>query len=324
MKIDAVITWVDSSDVVWRNKINEYLEKKIDWNNKKESTRFNSINEIEITILSILKFATFIKDIYLVTDSQQPENFLKLKNKAISLGVTLKVIDHKEIFKGHEECLPTFNSRSIASMLHKITNLSERFVIFNDDTFLINKISPDTFFKKDKVVVIGQWDSFYENKIFREFFYKIKNLIKNKPRKKGYKYSQQQGAKLLGFKKYIKRDHTPIPILKSVLNNFFEDNKELLNRNIKYKFRNEKQFLITSLFNHLAIDLNKFYLQKDKKLFYLQSYNYLKVRCKFFFTNTNKKKFMCLQSLEVANLKSLRFILKWIDKKLNSNFAEEL
>jgi len=29
--IDAVITWVDSSDVVWQNQINQYLEKKNSW-----------------------------------------------------------------------------------------------------------------------------------------------------------------------------------------------------------------------------------------------------------------------------------------------------
>jgi hypothetical protein len=34
MKIDAVITWVDSSDDVWKNKINQYLEIK-KWDSKK-------------------------------------------------------------------------------------------------------------------------------------------------------------------------------------------------------------------------------------------------------------------------------------------------
>ncbi|HOD11100.1 MAG TPA: Stealth CR1 domain-containing protein, partial [Flavobacterium sp.] len=56
-EIDAVITWVDGSDDVWRNKINTHLEKKIDWNNKVSSKRYNSIDEIELTIESIIKFA---------------------------------------------------------------------------------------------------------------------------------------------------------------------------------------------------------------------------------------------------------------------------
>lgn len=29
MQIDAVITWVDSSDEIWRDKINQYLENEI-------------------------------------------------------------------------------------------------------------------------------------------------------------------------------------------------------------------------------------------------------------------------------------------------------
>ncbi len=70
--VDAVITWVDSIDVVWQNNINNYLENKIDWNNNKTISAYQSINEIEITIISIIKNAKFIKNIYLqIINSQK-------------------------------------------------------------------------------------------------------------------------------------------------------------------------------------------------------------------------------------------------------------
>ena len=41
--------------------------------------------------------------------------------------------NHKEIFKGYENYLPTFNIRTIETAFHRIRNLSEHFIYFNDD-----------------------------------------------------------------------------------------------------------------------------------------------------------------------------------------------
>lgn len=44
--------------------------------------------------------------------------------------------------------LPTFSARPIALNLHRIEGLTEQFVLFDDDMFLIDKIKPERFFKK--------------------------------------------------------------------------------------------------------------------------------------------------------------------------------
>ena len=44
--VDAVITWVDSTDVVWQNNINKYLENKIDWNNENTINAYHSKCEV--------------------------------------------------------------------------------------------------------------------------------------------------------------------------------------------------------------------------------------------------------------------------------------
>lgn len=319
MEIDAVITWVDSSDEVWRNKINKYLEQKIDWNNKKDSKRYNSINEVEIAITSILKFATFIKNIYVVTDNQSPKNFLKLKNKASGLGVKLELIDHKVLFRGFEEFLPVFNSQTIETMLYRIPNLAEHFVYFNDDFFLINETKSSDFFNDGFPVLRGKWSDFDEDIWYR----KILNSHKKK-RIFSYRYVKEDTAKLLKFDKYFNINHTPYPLRKSTIQHFFEKNPELLEQNIKFRFRHKDQFLLQVLANHIEIKKGTCDLKENLSLFYTHKYGWNKILKKIFRANKSKQLFICLQNLETASKPKLRFLLKWLDKRLDSNFANEL
>ena len=96
--IDAVITWVDGNDKKWQNKINEFKDVKINFNRKQESARYNSIGEIDIAIKSIIKYASFIRNIYLVTDNQEPEFFENLQSLARKKEINLILVDHKVIF----------------------------------------------------------------------------------------------------------------------------------------------------------------------------------------------------------------------------------
>ncbi|MCT4698890.1 stealth family protein [Tenacibaculum haliotis] len=321
MQIDAVLTWVDSSDEVWRNKINQYLDKKIDWKNKKESTRYNSINEIEISITSILKFANFIKNIYVVTDNQKPVNFDKLKIKALALNVNLELIDHKTIFRGYEEYLPTFNSQTIETMLYRIPNLSEHFIYFNDDFFLINKTQSNDFFKNSFPVLRGRWKDFDENVWYQKMLY-----YRKKKRVFSYRHVKEDSAKLIGFDKYFDINHTPYPLRKSTIEKLFDKKPELLERNLKYKFRHKNQFLLQGIVNHIELKNNSCFLKSDLALFYTHRYSWFSILKKVFKSELRGEKvlFLCLQNLENASSIKLKFLLKWIDKKLDSNFVQEL
>lgn len=322
--VDAVITWVDSSDVVWQDKINQHLERKIDWSNKVDSTRYNSINEIEIAILSIIKYAPYIKNIFLVTDNQKPANFNAIQDIAKKNNTHLKIIDHQVIFRDNESYLPTFNSCSIITAVYRIPGLSEHFIIFNDDTFLMSETNKLDFFFDNVPVIRGRWGRFYEDRTVRKLALKLKSIFnKTDDNKTGYKLAQQKSAKLLGFKKYVRRDHTPVSIRKSTLEDYFRSNPDFFDNNIKHRFRDNSQFIISSLSNHLEIKKNTFVLQKNFNLSYFQSYTYLKVMFKLFWFDFDKsKKFMCFQSLELAPKKTLKYILNWIDKKLDTDFNE--
>jgi hypothetical protein len=85
------------------------------------------------------KFAPWVNKIYFVTWGHVPE-WLNLDHPK------LKVVKHSEFIPA--EYLPTFNSNVIEFYFHRIEGLSERFVYFDDDMFLLNRVSPTRFFQK--------------------------------------------------------------------------------------------------------------------------------------------------------------------------------
>jgi len=318
--VDAVITWVNGNDKVWQEKLNKYAEVKIDFRIKEQSVRYNSIGEIDIALKSIIKFAPFLRNIFLVTDNQKPSSFEELKKIAYTNGIALSIVDHKVIFGGYEDYLPSFNSRSISTVLHRIPNLSEHFIIFNDDTFLMRSTKVSDFFINRHPILRGDWKSFYENQILRKLFYKSVSFfgVRKKQNKVGFKKAMQVSAKLAGMTKYIRRFHTPISIRKSTIENFFLKN-DLLVQNIKYRFRNEEQFLIESLATHLEVKNDTYFYTKNTQLTYFRSYKRPKeVKLKLEnFLKDEKKLFVTFQSLEMADKKTLEHILNWIDTRIN-------
>lgn len=320
MDIDVVILWVDSSDLVWRSKINQYLEKKIDWDNKEESTRYNSINEIEISITSVIKNASFVRNIFLITDNQKPKRFDELKELAEENEINLKLIDHKDVFIGYEKYLPTFNNRGIEALMYKIEGLSDHFLYLNDDFFIINKTKPEDFFIDGKPVLRGSWLKYDKDRLSKKIFpNKNKDLS-------AHRYRKEHSAKILGFKKYYNFHHTPYPLRKKTIQKFFDENPDLLEENLKHKFRHKNQFLLQCLINHVEIKNKTCILKKDLSLFYTHKYGWSKILKRVYKADRkdNKTLFMCLQSLETVSKPKLKYLLKWIDKKLNSNFANEL
>jgi hypothetical protein len=325
IKIDAVITWVNGNDKIWQEKINAHSDKKLDFSKKKNKARYNSIGEIDIAIQSIIKFASFVSNIFLVTDNQQPDSFLSLQKLAKDKGINLLLIDHKVIFKGFENYLPTFNSCSIGCMLFKIPNLSEHFIIFNDDTFLMRDTKPNDFFINGYPIIRGKEDLFREDRKLRSIYRKFLALT-NRPVKEktcSFKQFQQTSAKLaFGGKRdsYIRRYHTPVCLRKSTLENFFAHNN-LLENNIKHRFRHKTQFIISSLSEHLEIKQKTFYYRSNTQLTYFRSYKYpILVKLKLYlFLKKKHSLFVTFQSLDMADKNTLSYILNWIEMRLSPN-----
>lgn len=140
--IDIVYTWVDNQDLVWQEKYH-FHKKQYQDNNISvgrfalDTARFENNNELYYSIHSVKQNLTWIRNIYLVTDGQYPTWLHEFDN--------IFVIHHHEIIDS--AYLPTFNSHVIEAHLHKIPNLSENFLYFNDDVFVAKPLPPSHFFQ---------------------------------------------------------------------------------------------------------------------------------------------------------------------------------
>ncbi len=145
--IDIVYLWVDGNDPLWIEKKNRALlkEGKPIHSYSLEDKRFTDHQELRYSLRSVIRYAPFFNHIYIVTMGQKP--------KWLMPHPRITIVDHKEIFK-NEKHLPTFNSNAIESNLHRIPNLKEHFIYFNDDFFLGAPVTPFDFFTLDKEVVV--------------------------------------------------------------------------------------------------------------------------------------------------------------------------
>lgn len=303
--IDAVILWVDGNDNAYKSKIYPYLKEETN-PEKSFNNRYVQVNEIEYTVKSILKHASFINSIFIITDNQTPD-FLKHTQQDATYS-KVRIIDHSLIFKGFESNLPTFNSRTIESCLHRIPKLSEHFIYLNDDFFIISPTTKKDFFTESGFPILrGMWQAFEAKKIHK----------KKKKEKGGHKKAQEKGAEILGFKKLYRFKHTPHPMRKSTLANFFNENPEYFIENIKYKFRNKAQFLPVALANHLEIKNKTCHIHKDLQLLYFRSYKkplfWYKIKLNI---GSKKKLFMGLQSLNKSPKNTLNYIINWLSNRV--------
>ena len=323
--IDAVILWVDGSDPVLAEKRNLYLKEE----NKSTShpgahpSRFASSNEIRYCVLSILTFAPFIRNIFIVTDGQDPDLYGEVKTLFPEREGILKIVDHKEIFRGYEQYLPSFNSSSIHSLIWRIDGLAENFIYFNDDVFLIRQTKAEDWFVNDRPVLRGKWLLPPFRKIIGTYIKTfINRRIRNNPDyqpKISFYIRQWKTASLAGFRaRYFFHCHTPHPMSRSRLEKYFSENSDLLERNISYRFRSHSQFLATSLANHLEIKDGNRQLSK-LNLEYLHPY-YSDKRLAGKITHLEKNrgiKFVCVQSIELLGQSAQQKIRDYMDRILN-------
>ena len=215
--------------------------------------------------------------------------------------------------------MPTFNSRSIESLLWKINSLSDNFVYFNDDFFLIRPVKQKDWFVNGTPVLRGKWKSKPKIKLAYNTIIKcIKKTIlnnKNFMLRPNYYIGQWNAANKLGYiNKYFRVEHTPHPINKKTLKFFFNNNDKLLKKNISYRFRNYDQFNTVSLANNLELQNQNIYTSSIDGV-YIYPVNrhkkYVEKKLNLCTSNENVK-FICVQSLDSANTKDEKAIKAWL------------
>lgn len=136
--IDFVVTWVDGNDSEWQKQKNEYEQNVEKKGNGEE--RYRDWDQFMYWFRSVEKYAPWVNNVYLITWGHVP----KWLNTEYS---KLKIIRHEEYMP--KEYLPTFNSTVIELNMFRISELSEKFVYFNDDMYLTKPVTPNDFFEGD-------------------------------------------------------------------------------------------------------------------------------------------------------------------------------
>lgn len=132
--IDFVVTWVDGSDPAWLSERMRYAEAG---DSSKE--RFRDWDMMRYWFRGVEQFAPWVNKIHFVTWGHVPSWLNKEHPK-------LHVVRHDEFIPS--EYLPTFSSHTIEWNVHRIEGLGERFVLFNDDMFLVRHTQREDFFRK--------------------------------------------------------------------------------------------------------------------------------------------------------------------------------
>lgn len=134
MPIDFVILWVDDQDPKWQLKKNQYQIASQELNNKE---RYRDYGTLKYWFRMVEENAPWVNKIHLVTDHQVP-SWLNVDHPKIH------IVNHED-FMPHD-ALPTFNSNAIQMYIHNIKGLSEHFVLFDDDMFIVKPIKENIFF----------------------------------------------------------------------------------------------------------------------------------------------------------------------------------
>lgn len=166
MEIDFVITWVDMNDPAWREEFLKYSERPGNEANGVSQARFRDYGLLRYWFRGVDKFAPWVRRIHFVSAGQHPD-WLDISNPKINLVNHTDFIPH--------QFLPTYNSVVIERYLHRIDGLAERFVYFNDDFYIINKVEPERFFMNGlpRDIAIFQY-----NPSWSQWYRRIKNNIR--------------------------------------------------------------------------------------------------------------------------------------------------
>lgn len=322
MKIDAVITWVDGDDpehVAKRRRYGSAAQFKV--REVAGATRYTSVGEIFWCVASLNRFASWLNRIYIVTDGQDPGLDDFLKENFPDGYIPYEIIDHKVVFRGYEEYLPTFNSISIETMTWRIPGLSDHYIEFNDDLMLTAPVSTCDFFTDDgSPVCLAEWNSILLTRFTRML----------KPSRFGVvpvttKGSHLNGALLAGQRTcFLRLAHCQKALRRDFFEGYYADHPDELVRNIKHRFRDASQYTPQALQYVSLFKAGKCrVISPSRRLFYFMpkdSSGYFERKMRRL--NEFKGSFACFNSIDQATEAQRSELVSWIENRLQVNFSK--
>lgn len=137
MDIDVVILWVDGNDPIWRKQ--KRLYQGDDNSENTTVNRYRDWGILHYWFRSIEQYMPWVRKVHFVTWGHIPK-FLNPK------APKLNIVRHEDFIP--KEYLPTFSSHAIEMNIHRIPDLAEHFIYFNDDMYLLKDKKKEDFFRK--------------------------------------------------------------------------------------------------------------------------------------------------------------------------------
>lgn len=288
--LDIIFTYVDHTDKKWlKQKLKDCNIK-----NYKINLYNSDLNEIKYSVESIKKyFKNNYRNIYFITNNGKLPYCIDKQDNYIPILYSSLVGNR------------TYNSCSIETSLHKIDNLSEYYLYFNDDVLLGKKTYISDFIDKKTNKLIWYTES---NKIINfankfPIITKIFDFGDN-----GCNESRNNLYKKLNYKKNPPPiAHCPKIFKKSIVIEF----SKIFNKQIK----KQKKKLLRSSSDFPFCDAFCFYNLKKNNIIYSNKYNTL-ILCQYnnnllsFLYNKNitkNDKFICIEDMRKK---------KYIDKNV--------
>lgn len=275
MEMDFVVSWVDMDDPKWQHDFAEYSGKIDNRKNEVSEARFRDYGFLKYWFRGVEKFAPWVRKIHFVTCGQHPD-WLNINHSKLHL------VDHKDYIPN--QFLPVFNSSLIEIYLHKIPGLTEHFVYFNDDFFIINELNQERFFKDGLPndiaafrINIGMslWSKCLKNNIalINKYFDKSKVMKRDHDKWFDESYGSKANlTRLLSFyPKFttLRTPHNAQPYLKRTFDDVWAHAEKELTEMSSHRFRSPLDYT-QELFRTWQIcksDFESYNTYKDTKMF---------------------------------------------------------
>ena len=276
--IDIVVLWVDGADKKWQEEKAKYqylaTGKKVDIS----ANRYRDWGLMPYWFRSIEKCAPWVRKVHFVTCGQIPEWLNTDCPK-------LNCVNHSDYIPA--EKLPVFNANPIEIGLHRIKDISEKFVFFNDDMFLLNPVKPTFFFKNGLPVqyaalhpIVPQ--GLHANTIMTHLIANSVTIINKHfdsrtqicknwkkwflPNKVGLKtallnFLYSRHSAFIGFG----NAHLPVPMLKATIEKVWNEEPEIMEQTLGSRFRTITD-VSQYLFRYWDLASGNFYPTSLKKL----------------------------------------------------------
>lgn len=281
--VDVIVPWVNPEDSNWQA---DFTNWKVKETGQKDACRFRDMGVFNFWFRCIEQNMPWVRYVFLVLASpSQIPKWLNVNHPK------LKIVYHDQFIPKEE--LPTFNSSVINCYMPFIEELSDNYILFNDDFFVVQPIPENEFFENDIPV----------------FYFNVKRCPA--PRGTPWYHNISNNCRLVeGITHKIDHympDHGPIPFNKNVQLFFWEKAGKTLKEGLhNSRFRQNKNFTDWIFFDAEG-QLGKLRKLKNSNVQYINKPNV-----------AYTKKIVCLNDNELLNEEEFKLFKKDAYNKLCS------